>query len=348
MLVARTSWKGLSVGSSVRLFTSYGLRSNKYVITDKFGVLREKYHTPKYPIVLCHGFSGFDTINFLSGFEVVDKYLETNGTKRLLGFELDYWRGIGVALQKLGCKVLVAQVPPFGTIKDRAKILEIFLELQCEMVKRTSKEEISYPIKVNLISHSMGGLDSRYLISKLQNKGINKKYQVVSLTTISTPHRGSEVADFFDDLVTAVSPLKLIAPHALYDLTTKSMTQFNKDIVDDPNVEYFSYGAKFVPHPFNTFYLTWCLMRYRITRAFKRENIKVPKIAIENDGLVSVKSAKWGNYLGTLDQVDHLDLINWTNRIRLAMDKFVWKRKPKFNAIALYSDIVENLAKRGF
>jgi triacylglycerol lipase len=38
-----------------------------------------------------------------------------------------------------------------------------------------------------------------------------------------------------------------------------------------------------------------------------------------NDGLVSVVSSKWGGeagYKGTLVGVNHLDLINWTNRLR--------------------------------
>lgn len=38
-----------------------------------------------------------------------------------------------------------------------------------------------------------------------------------------------------------------------------------------------------------------------------------------NDGLVSVASSKWGGeegYKGTLVEVSHLDLINWTNRLK--------------------------------
>ena len=38
-----------------------------------------------------------------------------------------------------------------------------------------------------------------------------------------------------------------------------------------------------------------------------------------NDGLVSVASSKWGGeggYKGTLVGVSHLDLINWTNRLK--------------------------------
>lgn len=38
----------------------------------------------------------------------------------------------------------------------------------------------------------ISGLDSRYMISRLQPEGVN----VLSLTTIATPHRGSAFADF--------------------------------------------------------------------------------------------------------------------------------------------------------
>ncbi|KAF9102493.1 hypothetical protein BGX29_004542 [Mortierella sp. GBA35] len=43
----------------------------------------------------------------------------------------------------------------------------------------------------------MGGLDCRYLISHLHDKN----YDVKSLTTLSTPHRGSPVMDWFRDSI---------------------------------------------------------------------------------------------------------------------------------------------------
>src|SRR5215469_10984999 len=46
--------------------------------------------------------------------------------------------------------------------------------------------------KVHIIAHSMGGLDSRYLLSK-NLLGLDGR--VASLSTVSTPHRGSPVAD---------------------------------------------------------------------------------------------------------------------------------------------------------
>lgn len=51
-----------------------------------------------------------------------------------------------------------------------------------------------------------------------------------------------------------------------------------------------------------------------------RDKTKPGLDRIDNDGIVSVESAKWGKYIGTLDDVDHLDLINWTNKLRNAID----------------------------
>ncbi len=44
-------------------------------------------------------------------------------------------------------------------------------------------------------SDAQGGLDCRYLISEIQPK----TFTPISLTTISTPHRGSPFADYVID-----------------------------------------------------------------------------------------------------------------------------------------------------
>lgn len=49
-----------------------------------------------------------------------------------------------------------------------------------------------------------------------------------------------------------------------------------------------------------------------------------------NDGLVSVASSKWGGkdgYKGTLMGVNHLDLINWTNRMKWLAGKITGNRR---------------------
>lgn len=337
------------------------------IITNKYSALKDKYETPRYPIVLCHGFSGFDKLTFMRKPNFHRQLQQSENTigatidEALL--KIDYWYGIKEALENIGSTVLIAKVPPFGTIKERASHLNDFISSQCNTLRKSeskssiyvnnsnkSNEDVSEnatfektnkPIKVNLVAHSMGGLDSRYLISKLKNTN----YEVVSLTTISTPHHGSECADFIVHFLKNRKNLASICPKSVHELTTTQMKQFNEDVKDDPNVAYFSYGARFNPRWFNVFRITWEIMRHEMQH---RPQNKLNKISVDNDGVVSVESAKWGKYVGTLDEVDHLDLINWTNKLRNAIDSTFFHPTSKFNAIALYLGIAENLSKRGY
>lgn len=325
-------------GTFKKLYSSSGrhtVEKTPLVFTDQFANLQHKYSPTKYPIVLCHGLSGFDSLVFLPR----PKFLRQNRVKRTIRdglIKVDYWYGIQDILNKIGCDVYVGRVPPFGSISERAKSLNTYLDQQFQKVRDEKGEGDDYPIKVNIIAHSMGGLDSRYLISKLSRNN----YQVASLTTISTPHHGSEAADFVTD---TINP-RILFSEAIPQLTTEYLKTFNQEVPNHHQVEYFSYGARFIPKWFNVFRTPWKIIRNRI----RRENmITGGNKSIDNDGMVSVESAKWGRYLGTLDQVDHLDLINWTNRLRTFIDLFVFQHRPKFNALAFYGHIVNSLSKRG-
>lgn len=336
------------------------------IITDKFSQLKDDYAPSKYPVVLCHGFMGFDTLSFIAKPKFLNPVQRKVGEKveevaenieNLAGnlhfINLEYWYGIKRALELIGTKVFIAKVPAFGTIEERAVHLEKFIDQKCEELRQSESKASIYnkktdntknnesfqtankPIKLNLVSHSMGGLDARYLISKLQHKSQNSNYKVVSLTTVATPHHGSECADFFMD---TIKPLSLAYPKCIEQLTTSYLKEFNQQVKDDPHVAYFSYGARMKPKWFNVFTPTWAIIKSRIGG----------QGSYDNDGLVSVESSKWGEYLGTLDNVDHLDLINWTNKLRKAVDEKVFNSKPNFNPVALYLDLIDNLNKRGF
>ncbi|KAK3806398.1 MAG: Alpha/Beta hydrolase protein [Benniella sp.] len=127
------------------------------------------YSAPRYPIVLCHGLFGFDKM----------------GPDSIPHLQIHYWSGIQQALNKLGAKVIVAKVPRTGSIKERAEDLHKILSATME------------GSPVNFVAHSMGGLDCRYLISHIHDRN----YDVQSLTTLATPHRGSPVMDWFRDNV---------------------------------------------------------------------------------------------------------------------------------------------------
>jgi len=77
-------------------------------------------------------------------------------------------------------------VAPAGSIEARAKTLQATIE------GALSADELARGKIVHIVAHSMGGLDARYLISPA---GLGRAKWVASLTTLSTPHRGSALAD---------------------------------------------------------------------------------------------------------------------------------------------------------
>lgn len=116
------------------------------------------YTKTKYPIVLAHGASGFDS---------------------LFGV-LDYWFGIEGALEDGGANVFVTQVSPLNTPQVRGEQLIDQLE---------TITAITGKAKVNLIGHSQGGLDIRYVAAVRPDL-------VASVTTVGSPHLGADIAGF--------------------------------------------------------------------------------------------------------------------------------------------------------
>ncbi|ORZ28891.1 Alpha/Beta hydrolase protein [Lobosporangium transversale] len=300
----------------------------------------QQFQAARLPIVLCHGFFGFDTL----------------GTNP--GLSIDYWYGVREALTEIGCVVHTAKVPPFAAIEKRAAELTKYLE-------RT----VPQGSEVNMIGHSMGGLDCRYLISQLKSR----HFKVKSLTTLGTPHRGSSFADYIMyDLVgrnrleafwTVLGAVGL-ERGAAENLTVEYLqNEFNPKTPDDPDVAYFSYGASFNPGLFSRFRFSWKVL-------MDREG--------PNDGLVSVQSAKWGKYIKTIPNADHMDLMNWVNALAWSRARFPWivggsshdpegrpkgafetdnddeedkdqpsEEPPLFNAIELYLEISDMLYRHG-
>src|SRR5688572_26289383 len=89
------------------------------------------------PVVLVHGLFGFDRLH-IAGTTLVN-----------------YFSGVADLLRASGNRVLIPSLTPTGAVEDRARQLKLFLLQQ-------SPHE-----PVHLLAHSMGGLDSRYMISCL-------------------------------------------------------------------------------------------------------------------------------------------------------------------------------------
>ncbi|GAA5944094.1 esterase/lipase family protein [Sporobolomyces koalae] len=276
-----------------------------------FSILKERYRAPRLPVVFCHGLFGFDHL----------------GPSAIKPLQFSYWVGVQEALEAMGVEVLIGRVPASASIEERAKVL-------CEMIGETFPGQ-----EVNLIGHSMGGLDARFLISRLKPTN----FKVRSLTTISTPHRGSSFADYLLEDVVGQSRVPMLLStlstlgvpgggKAFDDLTTTKMARFNEETPDDPDVRYFSYGAEFEPTWSNVFKIPWGVVN-------EREGA--------NDGLVSVDSSKWGEYQATLHNVNHLDLIGMVGKVRYSWAE--WLGKPiKFKPISFFCALAEKLADEGF
>jgi triacylglycerol lipase len=220
------------------------------------------------PVVLVHGVSGFG---------------------RLFGGrqpQRESFPGVRDYLEAVGNRVFTPRVSPTATIATRAAELRAYV----------NRELGGQPF--HLIGHSLGGLDGRYLISRL---GFDT--QVLSLTTVGTPHRGTTFADwgvmrlskFFSPLLRAVG----WGDDCFFDLTTDACRRFNEHTPDVPGVRYFSV-AGVCEKPFLG--MGWRLSAGVVRRAEGA-----------NDGIVSVTSASWGERVDVWEG-DHLNLVNWPNK----------------------------------
>jgi triacylglycerol lipase len=209
--------------------------------------------------------------------------------QRLLGFE--YFRGVAAAFPG----ALFPVVPPVGTVTDRARSL-------------ADQIATAFPTgTIHVIAHSMGGLDARSLLAA-NLEGLASPQRVVSLSTISTPHRGSPIADLlvgekpdvldprrfiYDTLLEAFHDLH-VPSGALGNLTSDFARHFNADTPDVQHISYFSYAGagmnSFLLKPGHLF----------ISSLGNTPNERA------NDGLVSVASATWGQWVESPWPADHL------------------------------------------
>jgi triacylglycerol lipase len=107
----------------------------------------------------------------------------------VLGFgklaSVNYFDGVRSSFPN--CDFIEPQINPVGSIIARGQQLAGNLS-KC-LGERTCN-------RIHIVAHSMGGLDVRYLTSA---KGLNKASWFASVTTISTPHQGSPLADIMEN-----------------------------------------------------------------------------------------------------------------------------------------------------
>jgi triacylglycerol lipase len=171
-------------------------------------------------------------------------------------------------------------VPIVGTIADRANA----------MASAIAGKNFP-PGPIHIIAHSMGGLDSRFLISQ-DVGGLASSGRIGSLSTISTPHLGSAVADFvmapkldsiperalYDTIVAVVHAMGM-PTGALANLTTSFCKTFNAANPDRAGIKYFAYAGVGL----SNFFL-------KPSHAYLQHVGKTPE-EVQNDGMVTIASA---------------------------------------------------------
>jgi triacylglycerol lipase len=259
----------------------------------------------KYPLVMVHGLGFRDQILIFN-----------------------YWGRVSKAIQDLDVEIYYGDNDAWGSIYDSAICIKKAID---EALLKTKAE------KVNIIAHSRGGLDCRYLISSL---GYSNR--VASLTTISTPHKGSKslniihyaprwvitiVAFFVNMYFRILGDKNPKFGVACKELSEISSTEFNRNNPNMPGVYYQSFGSK-LARPFND--MMFFLM-----------NILIELIDDENDGIVSFESMKWDNFKAIQPSnprkgLSHSDVVDLR-----------WRDRFDFDICGFYKGIILGLKEKG-
>lgn len=260
----------------------------------------------RYPLLMLHGV-GFRDLKYIN-----------------------YWGRIPKNLIRNGATVYYGHQEALGTIEENGQMVK---DKILEIIQQTGAR------KVNIIAHSKGGLDARYTITTL---GMGE--YVASLTTISTPHRGSALADYgnkhlsdktfrsiantFDKYFLKIGDKNPDFYTAIHQFTKEFVKKFNDETPDIAGVYYQSYTS---------------IMK----NCFSHSLLSIPYLIMslqdkKNDGLVSLESAQWGEFRNVFTNkrmrgISHGDIIDITRG-----------NYKNFDVVETYINIVADLKNRGF
>jgi len=247
---------------------------------------RRRTHVARgpFPVVLVHGLLGFDEIE-------------------LAGRRLRYFRGIAEALEQRHAAVHVVRLPPLASVHERATVLAAYIR--------------DIPAaRINIVAHSMGGVDARYAISQLAMSD-----RVASLITIGTPHRGTPLAGLGNTrparVARAVMEKLGVRASATDWLTPEQMAAFNRHVKDEPRVYYGSVVARPDAH--------------QTSLPLRANHMLMKRRCGTSDGVVPCTSQAWGEVIAEVE-ADHWAQIGWSAR---------------YDARPIYRDILDHLRARG-
>ncbi|MBW4934607.1 lipase family alpha/beta hydrolase [Marinobacter sp. F4206] len=295
----------------MRIRTTAAIALGLVMLSASF-LTHASYTQTRYPIVLVHGVTGFNTIGGL----------------------VNYFHTIPWNLERSGAKVYSASVSFVNSSEQRGQQLANYVN------------GLGHS-RVNLMAHSQGAPTSRVTASLIPHKiasitsidGVNKGSKVADVVRGIIPpgsyvEGGAQaIANALGDLVNALSgssnPQDGVA--ALETLTTPGTTALNDALgwkgvnrsscsgtdenvwINGNRIKYFSWTGRSV----------WTNI-LDVSDPF----LGITSLAFgsePNDGLVGVCSTKMGNVIGTHYSMNHVDAINhlfgarslWTNPVSL-------------------------------
>lgn len=256
----------------------------------------------KYPIILAHGIVLKD-VAFFKAFGRIQK-----------------------SLGRAGYCVQTAKTDGFGLIETNAAQLKAFIEGVCER---------EHAEKVNIIAHSKGGLDAKYMIERL-----GMADRVASLTTLCTPHRGSPVASWLlrlPKLIRRFVAFWINLWYRIFGDKKPNALGVCRQLRETPANETaaLAFSDKVYCQSYST-----TLEKGRddfvmgIPLMLSRHMEKLP-----SDGLVSVESARFGEYRGSCvdESVSHSEIVD-----------FMAGKKKREKIHVFYLQLCGELAEKGF
>ncbi|KAH8086003.1 alpha/beta-hydrolase, partial [Cristinia sonorae] len=293
-------------------------------------VLLDPVRKPRHPIVLCHGLYGFD----VRGPSIFRTHYWANV--------------LSVLRQKVGADVIVTGVPGTGSIVSRSESLDRLLQnraagrainfmahsmggLDCRYLISHIKPTDYTPVSLTTIGTPHRG--SPFMDWCNDNLGLGKlareEGKLAAARALSSQMQGSaphtpkdssnskaastlSLASLPSSFTTLL--LSLFDSPAYANLSTSYLNSvFNPSTPDDPKVKYFSIAGRIssmnVWHPL---WLPKMVLDGFEEKEKEKGRILSPSLSEHerwgNDGLVTVQSARWGEFLGIMEQCDHWSL----------------------------------------
>lgn len=221
---------------------------------------------------------------------------------------LNYWGRVPAELEKNGATIYYGNHQSALSVENSAKELALRIK---NIVEETGCE------KVNIIAHSKGGLDTKFAVAAL---GVSP--YVASITTVNTPHKGCEFADFLLGKAPAGLRDKVAAAYngtfkKLGD-TTPSFIDAVTDLTASRATEISGYIDQFDFKGAGVYTQSVGSWMKKATSGAFPLNMSysfVNKFDGPNDGLVGEPSFHWGEHYTFLENkkkrgISHADMID--------------------------------------